>query len=102
VLMEDVVYDPDGQLLTGSFMDFALPRADHMPPIEFHSHPVPATSNPLGVKGCGEAGTTGALPAVMLALLDALAPLGAQDIDMPATPERVWRAIREASLRAPN
>ena len=102
VLMEDVVYDPDGQLLTGSFMDFALPRADHMPPIEFHSHPVPATSNPLGVKGCGEAGTTGALPAVMLALLDALAPLGVQDIDMPATPERVWRAIREASLRAPN
>ena len=98
-LMENVVYDPEGQLLTGSMMDFALPRADHLPSFEFHSHPVPAASNPLGVKGCGEAGTTGALPAVVNALLDALAPLGVSEIDMPATPERIWRLLQEARLR---
>jgi carbon-monoxide dehydrogenase large subunit len=98
-LMENVGYDGEGQLLTGSMMDFALPRADQLPSFEFHSHPVPAASNPLGVKGCGEAGTTGALPAVVNALLDALAPSGVSDIDMPATPERIWRALAEARLR---
>jgi carbon-monoxide dehydrogenase large subunit len=92
-LMEQAVYDPAGQLLTGSFMDYALPRADRVPPIEVGFHPVPATSNPLGVKGCGEAGVTGALPAVMNAVLDALAARGITHLDMPATPEKIWRAV---------
>ncbi len=98
-LMEHTVYDPSGQLLSGSFMDYAMPRAADMPEFTFASHPVPAASNPLGVKGCGEAGTTAALPAIMNALVDALAELGIEHIDMPATPERVWRAI-EAAGRA--
>ncbi len=97
-LMERVVYDPDtGQPLTGSFVDYALPRAADTPPAFLsHFHPVPATTNPLGVKGCGEAGCAGALPAVMNAVVDALRPLGVTHIDMPATPERVWSAIRAA------
>ncbi len=92
-LLERTVYDENGQLLTGSFMDYALPRADDLPDIEVGFHPVPATSNPLGVKGCGEAGVTGALPAVMNAISDALASAGAEPVDMPARPERVWRAL---------
>ncbi len=96
VLMEHAVYDGGGQLLSGSFMDYAMPRADQIPNIEFHDHPVPATTNPLGVKGCGEAGCSGALPAVMNAVIDALAPLGINHMDMPATPEKIWRAIRSA------
>jgi len=95
-LMEQAVYDADGNLAAGSFMDYAMPRAADIPDIGFTSHPVPATTNPLGVKGCGEAGVTGALPAVINAIIDALAPLGVTDIDMPATPERLWRAIRES------
>jgi carbon-monoxide dehydrogenase large subunit len=95
-LMENTLYDADGQLLTGSFMDYALPRAADVPAIAFHSHPVPARTNPLGTKGCGEAGCAGALPAVMNAVVDALAVYGIRHIDMPATPERVWRAIRQA------
>ncbi|WP_326880699.1 xanthine dehydrogenase family protein molybdopterin-binding subunit [Aliidongia sp.] len=94
-LLEHTVYDEQGQLLTGSFMDYAMPRAIHAPPFRFASHPVPATTNPLGVKGCGEAGCAGALPAVMNALVDALAPFGVRHFDMPATPERVWQAIRQ-------
>ncbi len=92
-LMERTVYDGDGQLLSGSFMDYALPRAEHVPPLSFASHPVPATTNPLGVKGCGEAGVTGALPAVMNAVIDALGAQGIHHLDMPATPERVWAAL---------
>ena len=95
-LLEHVVYDPEGQLLAGSFMDYALPRADVVPAIDVGFHPVPATSNPLGVKGCGEAGVTGALPAVMNAVLDALAARGVRHLDMPATPERLWRALQTA------
>ncbi len=94
-LMERTVYDGDGQLVSGSYMDYAMPRADDAPSFEFASHPVPATTNPLGVKGCGEAGCAGALPAVMNAVVDALRPLGIRHIDMPATPEKVWRAIQE-------
>ena len=94
-LMEDVVYDRGtGQLLTGSLMDYALPRADDLPSFALGGHDVPTPTNPLGVKGAGESGTVGAAPAVIHAILDALAPLGAADIGMPATPERVWRAIR--------
>ncbi len=95
-LRERTVYDDDGQLLTGSYMDYAMPRADDAPLFVNASHPVPATTNPLGAKGCGEAGCAGALPSVMNALVDALAELGIRHIDMPATPERVWQAIRSA------
>jgi carbon-monoxide dehydrogenase large subunit len=94
-LMERTVYDETGQLVSGSYMDYAMPRADNAPSFEFGSHPVPATTNPLGVKGCGEAGCAGALPAVMNAVMDALSGYGVRHIDMPATPERVWRAIHE-------
>jgi len=97
VLFENAVYDPDtGQLLTGSFMDYGIPRADNLPEIRLGEHIVPCMTNPLGVKGVGEAGTTGSLPTLMNAILDALAPLGVEHLDMPATPERVWRAIAEA------
>jgi carbon-monoxide dehydrogenase large subunit len=97
VLMEQVVHDRgSGQLLTASFMDYAIPRAGDMCAIRIVSNPVPTPGNPLGAKGAGEAGCVGALPAVMLAILDALAPLGVRDLDMPATPERVWQAIQAA------
>jgi carbon-monoxide dehydrogenase large subunit len=99
-LLEHALYDRAGQLLAGSFMDYALPRSDTVPPIDVGFHPVPATSNPLGVKGCGEAGVTGALPAVMNAVLDALAARGVRHLDMPATPERVWRALQAAADRS--
>ena len=96
-LMEDCRYDPDsGQLLSATFMDYAIPRADDLPNFETASHEILCATNPLGIKGAGEAGTIGALAAVMNALMDALAPLGVQHVDMPATPETVWRAIREA------
>ena len=96
-LMERVTYDSrSGQLLSASFMDYAMPRADDFCPIEIESAPVPTKLNPLGAKGAGEAGTVGALPAVMLAVLDALQPLGVRELDMPATPERVWQAIQRA------
>lgn len=95
-LMERCVFDADGQVLTGSYMDYAVPRAADAPMFAFDSHPVPATTNPLGAKGCGEAGCAGSLPSVMNAVVDALAEYGIAHIDMPATPERVWRAIREA------
>lgn len=96
-LMERVVYDGEGQLLTGSFMDYALPRADDLPPIETHTdESQPCRINPLGAKGVGELGTVGATPTVINAIVDALRPLGVTDIEMPATPERVWRAIRDA------
>ena len=93
-LLEQGIYDrASGQLLTGSFTDYAMPRADHMPPIADAFHPVPCTTNPIGVKGVGEAGTTGALAAIMNAITDAL-PADAGVLDMPATPEKIWRACR--------
>jgi carbon-monoxide dehydrogenase large subunit len=95
-LMENTAYDDDGQLLSGSFMDYAMPRASDMPDIEFVSHPVPALTNPLGVKGCGEAGCAGALTCMMNAIVDALSDYGVANIEMPATPERVWQAIQDA------
>ncbi|HEY1299166.1 MAG TPA: molybdopterin cofactor-binding domain-containing protein, partial [Stellaceae bacterium] len=95
-LRERTVYDEHGQLLTGSYMDYALPRAEDAPLFESGFHPVPAKTNPLGAEGCGEAGCAGALPSVMNALVDALAEYGIRHIDMPATPERVWRTIRAA------
>ncbi|OLC00515.1 MAG: hypothetical protein AUH30_02340 [Candidatus Rokubacteria bacterium 13_1_40CM_68_15] len=96
-LFEVLEYDAEtGQLLTGSFMDYAMPRADDVPSFEVDSHEVPTQMNPLGAKGVGEAGTVGALPALMNAINDALAPLGVRHLDMPVTPARVWRAIRDA------
>ncbi len=94
-LMEQIVYDPSGQLLTGSFQDYAMPRADDLPSIEGDIVEIPSTTNPLGVKGCGEAGATGAPPAIMAALLDVLRPYGITEIDMPATPARVWAAMHK-------
>ena len=96
-LLERTVYDPDtGQLVSGSFMDYAIPRADDLPMIDFKRNCVPARTNPLGVKGVGESGCTAACPAVMNAIVDALAPLGVGHVDMPATPERLWAACAPA------
>ena len=99
-LGEDVVYDAEGgQLLSGTLLDYRLPRADDLPDIAVDFSLVPSTSNPLGIKGVGEGGTVAATPTVMNAILDALAPLGVTDVPMPATPERAWRAIREAARK---
>ena len=96
-LLENCVYDREsGQLLTGSYMDYAMPRADDLPNFKIGHVCTPCTTNPLGTKGCGEAGAIGSPPAVMNAVLDALAPLGVIDMDMPASPHRVWKAIQEA------
>jgi carbon-monoxide dehydrogenase large subunit len=99
-LMEMTAYDSDGQLLTGSYMDYAMPRASDAPSFSIADHGVPATTNPLGVKGCGEAGCAGALTSIMNAVVDALSEYGIRHIDMPATPHRVWQAIRAASANA--
>ncbi|HZL58382.1 MAG TPA: xanthine dehydrogenase family protein molybdopterin-binding subunit [Stellaceae bacterium] len=97
-LCENMVYDrASGQLLSGSFMDYCLPRAEDFPPIAVGSNDVPSPNNPLGIKGAGEAGCVGALPAVMNAVNDALAPLGIRHFEMPATPERLWQAIAGAT-----
>ncbi|MEE2760550.1 MAG: xanthine dehydrogenase family protein molybdopterin-binding subunit [Pseudomonadota bacterium] len=96
-LMEDLIYDESGQILTGSFLDYAMPRADNFCYFDLDSHPVPAKTNPLGVKGAGECGTVGGLAAVMNAINDALEPLGVYNLQMPATPDKVWRAIRDAA-----
>ncbi|HKM62601.1 MAG TPA: xanthine dehydrogenase family protein molybdopterin-binding subunit [Acidisphaera sp.] len=95
-LFEQTHFDDEGQVLAGSFMDYALPRAGDAPSFAVGSHPVPATTNLLGAKGCGEAGCAGSLPSVMNALVDALAERGITHIDMPATPQRVWAALRQA------
>lgn len=95
-LTERVVFDEDGQLLTATFMDYGMPRADHAPMMSFSTEPVPSTANIMGMKGCGEAGTVGALGALGNAVLDALWPLGVRQADMPFTPIRVWQMIEEA------
>ena len=96
-LMEQIVYDSEsGQLLTATFMDYAMPRADTLPDMVIGSNPVPTKLNPMGAKGAGEAGTVGALPVVINAVMDALAPLGVRDFDMPATGMRIWQAIQAA------
>jgi aerobic carbon-monoxide dehydrogenase large subunit len=99
-LMECISYDESGQPITGSFMDYAMPRAEDIPPMTVGDHPVPAKSNPLGTKGCGEAGCAGSLSTIVNAVLDALAEYGIKHINMPLTPERVWRAIQEAKAKA--
>jgi carbon-monoxide dehydrogenase large subunit len=92
-LLEEVVYSDDGQLVTGSFMDYAMPRADDVPFYTIEHNTTVCPNNPLGLKGCGEAGAIGAPPAVINAITDAI---GTNDLAMPATPQRVWRAIRAA------
>lgn len=96
-LMEQITYDEDGQLTTGSLLDYTLPRADDMPNFTVETHSVPTDLNPLGVKGAGEAGTVGALPVVVIAAQDAVKDLGVTSLEMPLTPLRVWQAIQDAS-----
>jgi carbon-monoxide dehydrogenase large subunit len=95
-LYEECLYDDNGQLLTGSFLNYCMPRASDLPMFKVGNHATACTHNPLGIKGVGEVGAIGVPPAVINAVLDALAPLGVSHIDMPATPEKVWRAIEEA------
>jgi carbon-monoxide dehydrogenase large subunit len=99
--MELAVYDADGQLLTGSFMDYAMPRAADVPFFALADHPAPAKTNPLGVKGCGEAGCAGALTSLMNAVIDALAERGIRHLDMPLTPFRIWQALRSTEPTRP-
>jgi len=100
ILMEQVVFHPqNGQLLTASFMDYAMPRADTLCDIHVASNPVPTKRNLIGAKGAGEAGCVGAMPSVMIAIMHALKPLGVKELDMPATPERVWQAIQAARAK---
>ncbi len=96
VLLEGAVYDSDGQLVTGSFMDYAMPRAHDAPMIDVANRPVPTKTNPIGAKGCGEAGTSGGLPAVANAVIDALSDYGIRHLEMPMTPSLIWQAIQEA------
>lgn len=99
-MLERVVYDEDGQLLTASFMDYALPRASGVPMIGFTSEPVPSTQNPMGMKGCGEAGTVGALAAVANAVQDAVWDRGVRQVDMPFTPLRIWEVLKDVTEAA--
>src|SRR5207248_6168773 len=96
-LLEGCVYDQEsGQLLTASYMDYAMPRASDLVPFQVSTTVTPCTSNPLGIKGCGEAGAIGSPPAVINAIANALSPLGVRDVPMPATPYAVWQAIQAA------
>jgi carbon-monoxide dehydrogenase large subunit len=96
VLAEHCVYDASGQLLTGTFMDYAMPRSDILKNLQLYDHSVPSPTNPLGAKGAGEAGTTGAIPALANAVIDALRPLGIHHLDFPYSPARVWAAVAKA------
>jgi aerobic carbon-monoxide dehydrogenase large subunit len=98
-LLEAAVYDKDGQLITGSFMDYAMPRAKNTPSFVVENHPVPTKLNPVGAKGCGEAGCSGGLPTVMNAVVDALSEYGVRHIEMPATPQRIWQTIQAAQSK---
>jgi carbon-monoxide dehydrogenase large subunit len=99
---EHCIYDREtGQLLTGSFMDYTMPRADDLPPLTLLDRPVPSPTNPLGAKGAGEAGATGAVPCLANAVHDALSAIGVSRVDMPYTPFRIWSAIREAAGAGP-
>jgi carbon-monoxide dehydrogenase large subunit len=99
-LFEEAVYDADGNLTTGTFVDYTLPSASDLPSFTTDRTETPSTSNPLGVKGVGEAGTIASTPAVVNAIVDALRPYGINDIQMPATPERVWRAVAEGRAKS--
>ena len=101
VLLEGAVYDADGQLVTGSFMDYAMPHAHDAPMIDVANRPVPTKTNAIGAKGCGEAGTSGGLPAVANAVIDALSDYGIRHLEMPMTPARIWQAIEDAKGKQP-
>ena len=101
-LLEHMVYDTSGQPMTGSFMDYTMPRAVDIPSVQFRSQPMPTNSNEIGMKGCGEAGTVGALSVVVNSVLDALWLLGVRQIDMPLTPVRIWQWIQEAGRNPPS
>jgi carbon-monoxide dehydrogenase large subunit len=94
-LMEHAVFDDDAQLLSGSFMDYCMPRADNMPSINFSNVEVPCKNNPLGMKGCGEAGSVGSCASVINAIIDALSDIGVDQVDMPATPQTIWRLLQQ-------
>ena len=96
ILGEQIHWDEEGQVITGSFMDYFMPRADTFPFFKIETNSVPSPRNPLGIKGAGEAGTVGAVACLTSAIMDALAPLGIRELDMPATPEKIWRAITDA------
>jgi carbon-monoxide dehydrogenase large subunit len=96
VLGEVLHYDSEGQLLTASYMDYPMPRADQVPRLVLDHHVVPCTTHPLGVKGAGESGVAGAWPAAVSALLDALRPAGVRKLDLPFTSERIWAALQAA------
>ena len=95
-ISEHAIYDETGQLLTGSFMDYGMPRASDIPLMAFHTELVPSTANEIGMKGCGEAGTVGAMAAVMNAVQDALWDRGIRQVDMPVTPLRMWEMLQQA------
>ncbi|MHA1546301.1 MAG: xanthine dehydrogenase family protein molybdopterin-binding subunit, partial [Alphaproteobacteria bacterium] len=97
-LMEHCVYDADGQLMSGSLLDYCMPRADDVPFFSVDTTVTPCTHNPLGAKGCGEAGAIGAPPAVINAIINAIDSPSVSHIDMPASPERVWKALQSANL----
>ena len=99
-LLEDIIHDENGSFLTGSLMDYGIPRADNMPAIHVGFSPVASKSNPLGVKGVGEGGTVASTPTVMNAVLDALQSFGVADVPMPATPQRIWAAINDSQRKA--
>lgn len=99
--MEQVIYDGDGQLLTGSLMDYAVPRATDIPYLDLHVTETATSMNALAAKGVGEAGTIGAPAAILNAVLDALTPLGIEHLDMPLTPCKIWSAIRAAEEKGP-
>lgn len=99
-LTERAVFDEDGQLLTASFMDYAMPRADDVPMISFSTEAVPTSTNPMGMKGCGEAGTVGSMAAIANAVQDAVAPLGIDRVDMPFTPHRMWQMLNDRQIAA--
>jgi carbon-monoxide dehydrogenase large subunit len=101
IFQEQAIYDGSGQLLTGSFMDYAMPRPGLVGGLRVTEHPVPTATNPLGAKGVGEAGVTGSMPCLMNAVIDALRQAGVTHFDMPASPQRVWQAIREAKAGRP-
>ncbi|MEE9470269.1 MAG: molybdopterin cofactor-binding domain-containing protein, partial [Gemmatimonadota bacterium] len=92
-LFEEAVYDRNGQLVTGTLMDYALPKASYLPNYELHRTTTPTPVNPLGAKGIGEAGTIGSTPCVINAIVDALSPYGVRHLEMPARPEKIWRAM---------
>ena len=95
-MLEHVVYDENGQLLSASFMDYGMPRAGDVPMFEFNNVIIPSTANPIGMKGCGEAGTIGSMAAVSNTMMDALAGRGVNRADMPFTPQRVWHMLQTA------